>query len=113
MYHKYRMNFSMKWNDTMESRPSGDSSRTSDYKKAAPPQKNTLAQKEQVALITGIKHCNWIADPTWTCRWNVTHPALFASQTGMCPADVAASEATLQRLGSQDLSWLALYLRLE
>lgn len=101
----------------MESRPSGDSSRTSDYKKAVPrpppaPQEK-LTRKEQVALITGIKHCNWIADLNWTCHWNVTHPALFASQTGMCLADMAASEETLQRLGSQDLSWLALYLHLE
>lgn len=56
MYRKYRMNFSMKWNDTMESRPSGDSSRTSDYKKAAPPQKKTHLLKKNKWLLLQVSN---------------------------------------------------------
>lgn len=42
----------------MEGRPSADSARASDYKKAISFFFSIFPQKEQVAPITGIKCCN-------------------------------------------------------
>ena len=107
MYQKYKMSFSMKWYDIQRRVSQALTQHLLITRKLFyfPPK---VTQREQVALITEIKCCNWIPVPNWTCCWNVAHPAHLPVGAGMCPADTVTLKEVLQGFGLRDLSWCEL-----